>query len=583
MPRQTQTKRNDTVKLLPNLHAQLITQAIQAAQAADALPDFDIPKVVVTPPKNPDLADYASPVAMQLAKVARRKPLDIAEAIVAHLPAAEFVANAEVAPPGFINFRLNPDWLKAQVDAIIAEGDALFTLDIGVGKRAQVEFVSANPSGPITIGRTRGGVIGDTMARLLEAAGYAVEREYYFNNAGQQMIHLGNSLKLRYLQALGRDVTLPADDDTNFYRGEYLIDFAQALVDEQGDALVDADWEPFKDYAEQQMFDWIKQSLASIGIVHDVFFNENSLYESEAIWEVLRLLGDNGYVYSATEWEGASDEEKAKAATREPAQYFRSSSLGDTKDRVVVKGDGSPTYTLPDIAYHRDKINRGFDVMVNVLGSDHYTQHQVVKYGIQALGMNPDGIHVILHQMVHNIRGGQKLKMSTRRGTYETLDDLVKQTSADFVRYTILARSPNSDMDFDLDIAVKQSNENPVYYIQNAHVRCAGILREAAARNFSAEPYDLSLLGEDELRFLRKALELGEVIEQSVENYEPQKIAFYAQDLAAVFHPIYDRVRVLHTEVPEDVARARLRFYQAAQVVFHRVLSLMGMSAPERM
>ena len=474
-----------------------------------------------------------------------------------------------------------------QVDVIIAEGEDFFQLDIGAGRRAQVEFVSANPSGPITIGHTRGAVIGDAMARLLEAAGYQVQREYYYNNAGNQMVILGKSLMLRYLQQIGDDLDYPAD----YYQGEYLVDVAARLVDENGDSLRDRDWAYFKDAAESQMFQWINRSLASIDIKHDEFFNETSLFECGQIWRTLELMRENGHVYEATHWEGADAAEVVDVSAKgyEPATWFRSSAFGDEKDRVMVKSDGAPTYTLPDIAYHSDKLERGFDIAVNVLGTDHFTQAQVVKYGLQALGMDPAPIHVIFVQMVRAVRWNEAIgeyeavKQSKRAGDFDTLDDLVEMTSADAVRYHMLARSPNSQLDFDVDQVVKQSNENPVYYIQNAYVRCAGIFREAAERGFSDEDADLGLLGADELRFIRKALELGNVIEQAALNYEPHKIAFYAHELAGVFHPIYDRVRVLHSEVPPDVAKARLRFYRAAAVVFYRVLRLMGMSAPERM
>ncbi len=577
------------MKQLPKAHAALITAAIRSAQAAGDLPAFDIPEMTITPPKKADQGDYATAVAMQLAKPAGMKPLDIASTIVRHLPAAEFIASVDVAPPGFINFRLSDDWLKQQVEAIISAGEALFTLDIGAGKRAQVEFVSANPSGPITIGRSRGGIIGDTMARLLEAAGYAVEREYYFNNAGQQMISLGNSLKIRYLQALGKDVPTPDASDTSFYRGEYLQDFAQEMAALHGDALVDADWKPFKEFAERKMFEWIRTTLARVQIVHDQFFNEDSLFTNNAIWDVLEELNTRGYVYSAAEWEGASEAEKAKAAGKAPAQWFRSTAFGDEKDRVLVKSDGIPTYTLPDIAYHKNKLERGFDIAVNVLGADHGTEYKVVQYGMQALGLDPSRIHVILNQMVRAVRRNpqtgelEELKMSTRRGVYDALDDLIDMTSADAIRYHMLARSPSSHLNFNVEDVVKQSNENPVYYIQNAYVRCRGIFREAEARGLSDDSADVTLLGADELAFLRKALELGDVIELAIVNYEPHRIAFYAHELAGVFHPIYDNVRALHTEVAPEVARARLRFYRAAEVVFKRVLTLMGMSAPERM
>lgn len=573
------------MNLLPHAHAELVRRAIESAQNAGDLPAFDMPEIPITIPKSPEHGDYATPIAMGLAKVARMKPRDIAEAIVKHLGDADFLQGAEIAGAGFINFRMREDYLKHLVEAIIAEGDSLFTLTIGHGKKAQVEFVSANPSGPITIGRSRGGIVGDTMARLLEAGGYEVQREYYFNNAGMQMVMLGESLKVRYLQALGHDVPLPE----NGYQGDYLIEFAQALVEEKGETLVDADWKSFKEFAEAQMFAWIRRSLEAVNIRHDNFFNEDTLFQNGAVWDVLAKLEANGYIYKAREWEGASEEEKAKAEGREPATWFRTTAFGDDKDRVMVKSDGVPTYTLPDIAYHVNKIERGFDIMVNLLGADHGQQYKVVQDGIRGLGLDPSGIHVIINQMVRAVRENpetgelEEVKMSTRRGVYDTLDDLVEATSSDAIRYHMLARSPNTHINFNLDEVVKQGNENPVYYIQNAHVRCAGILREAEARGISDEGADLSLLGDDELRFIRKAMELGEVIETAVTQYEPHKIAFYAHSLAGVFHPIYDNVRAIGEGIPEDVMKARLRFYRSVKVVFKRVLDLMGMNAPEYM
>jgi len=569
------------VKLLPHEIAGLVAQAVQAAQTAGDLPAFDLPAIDIRPPKRPEQGDYAASVALALAKSAKMAPLEIANRIAKHLQPKEFIGSVEIAPPGYLNFQLSEAWLKQQIETIIAEGEAAFALDLGAGKRAQVEFVSANPTGPLTVGRTRGGVIGDSTARVLEAAGYDVEREYYFNNAGRQMRNLGNSLRLRYLQALGRKVTLP--DDDSFYQGKYLIDFANELVKAQGEALADADWQPFKDYAEKRMFDWIKTSLGRIQIHHNVFFNENSLYESGAIWNVLEELQERGYVYKAVLPEDADTEDKTENDGKGEAVWFRSTQFGDTKDRVLVKSSGEPTYTLPDIAYHANKIERGFDLMVNILGSDHLVQAQVVKYGLMALGLDPSKVRVIINQMVLVMQDGKPVRGSTRRGIFDTLDDLIDETSPDAVRYLMLARSPDSQHTFDLDLAVKQSNDNPVYYIQNAHVRCAGIFREAAARGVSDEDADVSLLSTDELRFIRKALELGEVIEVAARNLEAYRIAFYAQELAQTFHPIYDSVRALHSDVPPELQKARLRFYRAAQVVFKRVLTLMGMSAPDYM
>jgi arginyl-tRNA synthetase len=573
------------VKLLPKETANLIKEAIAAAQSAGELPAFALPDIQIMPTKQASHGDYSYAGVLGFAKTIGMKPRDVAEVIVKRIPQSDFIQKLEIADPGYINFFLSTDFLKQQVETILAEGDNLFTLNLGEGKTAQVEFVSANPSGPVTLGHTRNAVVGDAMARLLEAAGYDVQREYYFNNAGQQMVKLGESLKARYRQALGENVAFPEDG----YKGDYLITFAAELAEAKGDSLRNEGWETFKNIAEERMFKWIGKSLDSIDIKHDAFFNEDSLFQSGAIWEVLQQLDQNGHIYKAVNWDSASDEEVAKSKATEPATWFRSTTFGDDKDRVLVKSDGVPTYTLPDIAYHKNKIERKFDTAVNVLGSDHYTQAQVVRRGIQALGIDPEPIHVIFIQMVHAIHTdpvtGEKveLKESKREGTFTPLDDLVVLAGADPIRYYMLERSPNTQLTFDVDEAKKQSNENPVYYIQNAHVRCCGIFREAQERGFTDDGADVTLLGDDELRFIRKAMELGEVIETCITTYEPHKIAHFALELAGVFHPIYDRVRVLHSEVPVDLAKARLRFYKAAQVVFHRVLRLMGMTTPERM
>ncbi len=571
------------MKLLPHEHARLVEQAIVAAQKAGELPAFEMPTIEIRPPKKAEQGDYACAVAMQLAKPTGKNPFDIATLIAKHLPTSDFVGSVEVLKPGFINFKLNEIWLKSQVENIINEGEQVFALDLGKGKRAQVEFVSANPTGPLHVGRSRGAMVGDTIARILEASGYNVEREYYFNNAGVQMVNLGNSMKVRYLEALNLPVQVPAADDKTFYQGDYLKDFAADLVLETADSLKDADWKPFKEYAENRMFDIIKETLKRVGIQHDVFFNENSLYESDAVWATLAALEKAGHIYASPVRENADAEELEKGKNFAPAKWFRSSSFGDEEDRVLVKSDGIPTYTLPDIAYHINKIKRGFDLMVNILGADHGSQYKVVQYGVQALGYDPSKIHVVIIQLVRMIRDGVEMKMSTRRGNIETLDELIDMTSPDVVRYILLARSADSHLNFDLDLAVKQSNDNPVYYIQNAYVRCAGIFREAEARGLTDEGADLSLLGDAEQRFIRKALELGEILELSAKTLEPHRIAFYAHELAGTFHPIYDEVRALHSDISPEVAKARLRFYRSAQIVFKRVLTLMGMSAPERM
>ncbi|MFZ4826542.1 MAG: arginine--tRNA ligase [Phototrophicaceae bacterium] len=564
--------------LLPQEHAKLVHQAIVAAQASHQLPPFDIPEISIEPTKKVEFGDYSSSIAMKLAKIANLKPADIAQIIVAHLPSADFVASAELAG-AFINFRLNESWLKQQVNAIIQEGEQVFALSIGRGKRAQVEFVSANPTGPLHIGRSRGAIVGDAMARVLEAVGYAVEREYYFNNAGVQMRNLGQSLHTRYREQLGQEAVYPLE-----YKGDYLITFAQEIVAQHGDGWLKEDWATFKEYAEHAMFKMIRETLHRVDIRHDTFFNENSLFDSGEIDAVIGKLKASGDLYEASVWEGATPEEVEKEKNNDPAWWFRSTRYGDDKDRVLLKADGNATYTLPDFAYHMNKLERGFDVLVNVLGADHGAQYKVVQHGVEALGGDPSKIHVIIVQMVRMMKEGKEVKLSTRRGDYVTLDDLMDMTSVDAVRYMLLARHANSHLDFDLDRAVARNNDNPVYYIQNAHVRCAGIFREAKVREIPEnEDANLELLTQAELRFLRKAMELGNVLMDATHNYEPHRIAFFAHELSSVFHPIYDEVRVLHSEIPTDLAQARLRFYQAAQIILKRLLSLMGMSAPETM
>ena len=564
------------MKPIPQQIESLLRQALVDAQAANGLPAFDLPESIsVSPPKKAEMGDYSSPVAMSLAKPARQKPADIAEAIRAHLPESRLLESVDVTPNGYLNMKLNEAWILEQVNSLIAEGENFFQQDIGAGKRAQVEFVSANPTGPLHIGRTRGAILGDSLARLLEALGWTVEREYYFNNAGRQMELLGESLKARYLQALGKDAELPEDG----YEGDYLIEFAEALVNEVGDAWVDEDWRPFKERAEDEIFKMIKVTLKRIGIVHDHFFNEQSVYDDNSVWETLERLREAGHVYESIKREGAPDDGPEK---KEPATWFRTTTFGDGEDRVLVKANGEPTYALPDIAYHITKLERDFDMAYNILGSDHIIEAKTVAYGLQALGYDASKVQVILHQFVTFAEG----KMSTRAGNYITLDDLIDKVGVDVVRYFILARSPDSQFEFDLDLALEQSRDNPVYYIQNAHVRCCGIFRQLAERDLPEnwdDGADLSLLGAREMEFIRKMLELPEQMLLAYDNLAPHQIAFWAIDLARLFHPLYEEVRVLHTEVPEDIARARLRFYRAARITFAYVLGLMGMSAPETM
>ena len=551
------------------VHHQLasdVEKALLAAQAAGALPQFDIENVIVEKPRDLSHGDYATPTAMKLARVARMAPLKIAQAIADHFPNTDYINEVNVAPPGFINFRLSQGYLQSVVMQILEEGGDYGRIQIGAGKKAQVECVSANPTGPIHIGRIRGGVMGDTITRAMRMAGYDTIMEYYYNDAGRQITMLGESTKIRYLQLLGEDVELGEDH----YQGEYIIDIAQELVEKHGDTLRDESQTYFGDYAKAIISAGQKASLASVNIAFDSYFREQSLYESGKVWEALDRLRNQGFVYE-----------------KDDAQWFKTTEFGDDKDRVLVKSTGEPTYRMPDIAYHWDKAQRGFDLVVDLFGPDHHATAPQVLMGVQALGYNTDFVRTVLHQIVTLYRDGREVKMSTRAGTFVTLDELEAEVGPDPIRYFMISRSGNSPVDFDLNLAIEKSDKNPVYYIQNAHVRCAGIFRkwaEAGLAENGDDEADLSLLvHENELNFIRKALELPQIIQLMVENSEPHHIAFYAYDLASAFHPTYESCRVLHSDVPKELQIARLRFYRAAKQLFAHVLDLMGMSAPEFM
>jgi len=543
-----------------------IGSAIEKAQAVGALPQFEVPEVTIERPRDLSFGDYATPVALRLAREARQAPIKIAQIIADHLRLPDYLVEVVVAPPGFINFRLATAHIQRVVKEIIDRGRHYGNITVGRDKKVQIECVSANPTGPIHIGRVRGGVMGDTLARAMRAAGYDVTLEYYYNDAGRQVMLLGETTRIRYLQLLGQDVELSDEH----YQGDYIIDIARELIAEHGDQLRHEPVETFADYAKDRIAQRQRQSLKQINIEFDVYYREQSLYESGRVWEALEELQERGYVYE-----------------KDGAQWFRTTAFGDDKDRVLVKSSGEPTYRMPDIAYHWHKAQRGFDLVIDIFGPDHHATAPQVLMGVKALGYDPTFVRTVLHQIVTFIKGGEPIKMSTRAGDFVTLDELIETVGADPIRYFMISRSGNSPVDFDMDLAVEQSDKNPVYYIQNAHVRCAGIFRrwaEAGRGPNADEGADLSLLThENELNFLRKALELPEVIELMVAQSEPHHIAFYAYELAAAFHPTYETCRVLHSEVPEPLQLARLRFYRAAQQLFARVLDLMGMSAPEVM
>lgn len=586
------------IRIPRDLAARLV-DAVRSAQAAGELPNFEIPQIKITSAAKLEHGDYASNIAMQIQSSAemKGKSRQIAEIVTRHIPAIDYLSAVEIAGPGFINFRLSESWLQRQVDEILKEGSNVAQMDDFAGMRAQVECVSANPTGPLHVGRIRGGVIGDTMARLLRAMGYDVEMEYYFNNAGRQMMLLGESVKARYRERLG----LPYDFPSDGYKGTYVYEIADELIAKRGSSLADEpSWEPFKEFAESYMFKLIQETLNRLRMHFDVYFNENSLYLDGSVAAAYERLDSLGFTYSALKpdtdegFQGSVLAEEAAATATGPAVWLRMRQLrGAPKDVVLIRSNEEPTYRLPDIAYHINKMERGFDLAVNILGIDHQDEAKDVKATLMPLGYDTDRLQHILHKYVKVYRHGELRKGSTRAGDIISVDDVLDDIAAqvgeafavDVIRYFFLVRSPETEITFDEDQAVKRSNENPVYYIQNAYVRSVGIARQAEEQLMSHVDGDTSLLTDPrELALIRKLIELPEVIERAVKDLEPHKLAYWAhEELASTFHPTYDEIRALHTDVPQDVARARLKLYAASSVIFKRVLGLMGVSAPERM
>jgi arginyl-tRNA synthetase len=547
---------------MPLIQAQLskyILEGAKAAQTAQELPVFDLPVTApIAPTKRPEWGHYSSNVALQAARPTGMKPMEIAHIITKYLPQSEIASSISVTNPGFINITLATDWLARHVDLILETGERYADLKIGEGLSAQVEFVSANPTGPLSVGRGRGGVIGDTMANLLEAAGYKVTREYYFNNAGNQMRTLGESLRLRYLQVLGEEVDFPED----YYQGEYLTDLANQLKKERGPDLKQAGWETFKEIAEQAMFENIRTTLSLLKIEMDIFFNENSLYESGSVWETLERLRERGYIYE-----------------KEGATWFATTRLGGPEDRVVVKSTGEPTYRLPDIAYHANKLERGFDLVIDVLGADHKDSFPDVIRGLEALGFDASGVKILMNQFV-TVKGE---RMSTRAGRFTTLDELIEEVGGDVVRFFMLMRSAESHLEFDLDLAREQSEKNPVYYVQYAHTRICSILRKAEEKGFSAEGGDVSLLTHPaEQALILNLLDLSEIIQRGVSDLAPHHLTTFSRELANAFHAFYRDCTVLDSDNP-DMTRARLKLVSASKIGLARTLGLLGVSAPEVM
>lgn len=543
----------------------LLGEAIAGAGAGDRLPDPAALELAA--PKAREHGDFSCNVALRLAGDLGRSPRDLAAAIVEHLPASDLIERAEVAGPGFVNLFLTDAWLHEAVRAAIERGEG-YVRAPRTGRRVQVEFVSANPVGPLHLGHARNAAIGDALAAILDAAGWTVEREYYFNDAGRQMDLFGASVEARYLQALGREAEVPEDG----YGGGYVVDVAADIVRSHGDALADL---PPEERARrllaegaERVLAMIRSSLDRFGVHFDVFFSERTLHERGDITRVVARLGALGATYD-----------------EDGAVFFRSTTYGDDKDRVLIRSNGAPTYFAADCAYLEDKFARGFDRLIYIWGADHHGDIVRVKGAASALGHDPDALEMILYQWVSLLRDGVPVGMSKRAGTFIALDELLDEVGADAARFILLSRSGDSPVEFDLELAKRQTMDNPVYYVQYGHARIASLLRTAAERGVDAgDPLaaDLGLLtGEAERDLMRAVADLPGVIRAAADLRAPHRIVHSVQDLAGHFHRFYTECRVVGEEEP--VARARLALALAAKRAIASALGLLGVSTPESM
>ena len=546
--------------------ARCLRQAVVEAQQKGTLALAALPEMLIEHPQNPEHGDFSSGLPLKLARAMRMSPIAIAEKISEYIVPPPQIDRLWVAPPGFINFTLREDWLRTQVEPILANGESYGNIDLGKGKRIQVEFVSVNPTGPLHVGHGRGAVLGSTLANVLTASGYAVEKEYYINDMGNQIDNFGRSLYARYRQCLDKEAAMPPDG----YYGNYMIDLAKEIAQEQGDRFLSL---PESEAASQlaeigiaKILQRIKEDLELLNVNFDTWFSERSLYQGGQYNKAMELLQSRGYI-----------------AKKENATWFESSSLGEDKDNVLVRSDGSPTYFASDIAYHYNKfVERKFDLVIDIWGADHQGHVPRMKAMLKALGQDPEQLKVILCQLVTLRRGQEIVKVSKRSGDIITLREVIDEVGSDACRFLFLARSADSQMDFDLELAKRQSADNPVYYVQYAHARIASIIRLAEQRKIDYSQGDVSLLTtEPELTLIRRLILLPEIVERVALSLEPHHLPYYSQDLATIFHSFYKQCRVVSKD--EALTKARLKLVRATQIVLAKILRLMGMTAPEKM
>ena len=551
-------KRNTIIKsVIKNIKHNIIS-ALEPYNIEITLDDFSL-----SPPKQESFGDLSSNIALLISKQMKENPLGVAEKIKAKL-LNKNIKNIDaitVTPPGFINFVIKQNFYQNNLKSIIQDKDDFGKDFKGKDKSANVEFVSANPTGPLTVGHGRNAVIGDTVSNILEWHDYKVTREYYYNDAGKQMRTLGKSVEARYLELLEKSFEFPEGG----YQGDYIIEIAKEIINNNGKDLKENDAQ-FLSSAEKTIFRQIKNSLNSIGIKFDIFSNEKSFYDSGAIKQLLSQLKDKGLIY---EDDGAT--------------WYKATELGAKQDKVYIKSSGEPTYRLPDTAYHRDKINRGFDLIVDVFGADHTDTYPDVLSALKALNLDTDHIKILIYQFVTLIKNGEKVKMSTRKADFITLDDLIDELGLDIVRYFFIMRSMNTHLDFDLNLAKDQSDKNPVFYLQYAYARICNIIRHGEGQNYKFSDYfDATLLNQSsEIKLLKLMSNFPTMMETALDTLEPQIIANYLQELASSFHKFYGNCKVITED--KNISQARLGLINGTKIILSTGLSILGISAPEKM
>ena len=524
---------------------------------------FPLKDFSLMPAKNLQFGDLSTNIALVISKDLKKKPMEIGQKILDSLSKNSFkdIKEITLTTPGFINFKINNNYFQKQIYIIIEKNQNYGKGCAGDGKKANVEFVSANPTGPLTIGHGRNAILGDTVSNILEWQGFDVTREYYFNDAGRQMRKLGESVEARYDQLLGNTFLFPNDG----YEGDYIKDIARVILKKKF-KREELDASYFTKVAEDEIFNEIKLSLENLNISFDVFTNEKTFYENGDIKKLLNELKSKNLIYK-----------------KENATWFKASALGKEQDRVYIKSSGEPTYRVPDTAYHKNKVERGYDLIIDIFGADHADTYPDVLLALEALGQKTEHIKVLLYQFVTLVKDGEKVKMSTRKANFVTLDSLIRDVGLDVVRYFFIMRSMNTHLDFDLDLAKDQSDKNPVFYLQYAYARICNIIKRGkdSTINFE-EDFNPSLLSDDdELLLLKYLIRFPEYVEVSFENLEPQNIANYLQELASRFHKFYSHCRVLTDDV--EKSKSRMALIKAVKIVLQNGLTILGITSPERM